>query len=210
MVSLFIRYGANVNDLSAKHYPLEYAFDRSKKDIVEELINAGADIKLCKLTNLLYFAVNRKSYDGVKLLLDYGAKVDERVMQLVESNYDNAIIKKLITDAVQVQSRKRLRDPSPEVIQKRPSFATEKDINETISNSPFLTKEDKKIIILFFSKYGFPKTTPQRRMKLCEIVTPEGREKFFLTLRFEDLTYQTTRKIVKHNEPKKVIDLTHL
>ena len=47
-------------------------------------------------------------------------------------------------------------------------------------------------------------------MKLCEIVTPEGREKFFLILRFEDLTYQIIRKIAKNIETKKVIDLTHL
>lgn len=217
IVNLFIQYGANVNNIlfctdfnktPHKYYPVMYAIHKLNKDTVEALINAGANIP--ESSKALYYTVKRKSYDITKILLDYGAKVDESVMQLVESNYDNAIIKKLITDAVQVQSRKRLREPSLEVIQKRPSFATEKDIKETISNSPFLTEEDKKIIILFFSKYGFPKTTPERRMKLCEIVTPQGIENFFLILRFEDMTYQQTHKFVKNIETKKVIDLTHL
>jgi hypothetical protein len=40
-------------------------------------------------------------------------------------------------------------------------------------------------------------------MKLREIITPEGKEKFFLTLRFDDVSYQITKKITKNNEDNK-------
>jgi hypothetical protein len=208
-IEALIDAGADISKIpSAIYYSIKAASYDCTKLFLEKGFNPNYIGK--NEFSALYYAVKNKFETGVRLLLEYGTKVDENAMQLVESNYDNAMIKKLITDAVQVQSRKRLREPSLEVIQKRPSFATDKDIDETISNSPFLTKEDKKIIILFFSKYGFPKTTPERRMKLCEIVTPEGREKFFLILRFEDTTYQITKKIAKNIETKKVIDLTHL
>ena len=208
-IEALIDAGANISKMpSAIYYSIKAASYDCTKLFLEKGYNPNYIGK--NEFSALYYAVKNKFENGVRLLLEYGTKVDENAMQLVESNYDNAIIKKLITDAVQVQSRKRLREPSLEVIQKRPSFATEKDIEETISNSPFLTEEDKKIIILFFSIYSFPKTTPERRMKLCEIITPEGIEKFFLILRFEAMTYQIIRKIEKNIETKKVIDLTHL
>jgi meiotically up-regulated gene 157 (Mug157) protein len=133
MVNLFIQYGANVNcilpctdvnNVSYKYYPITYSINKLNKDTTEALINAGANIPVSY--KALHYVVKKKSYDITKLLLDNDIKIDESVMQLVETNYDNTIIKKLITDAVQVQSRKRLREPSPEVIQNHLSITTQK------------------------------------------------------------------------------------
>jgi ankyrin repeat protein len=209
-IEALIDAGANISKIPfALYYSIKATSYSCTKFFLEKGFNPNYIEK--NKFSALYYAVNNKFEIGVRLLLEYSAKVDESVMQLVESNYDNVIIKKLITDSVQVQSRKRLREPSPEVIKKRPSISTQKDIDTLFADAPLLSDEDKDVIVKFFTTpCVYPRTTPQRRMKLREIVTPQGIENFFLILRFEDMTYQQTHKFVKNIETKKVIDLTHL
>ena len=224
IVNLLIQYGADVNNIVTNFLPIYLAVSKLNKGTVEALIDAGADISkipsaiyyvvkaasydFTKLFlekgispnyvgknkfSVLYYAVKNKFETGVSLLLDYGAKVDESVMQLVETDFDNVIIKKLITNAVQVQSRKRLREPSPEINQ--PNIISPINIAKLFADAPLLTEEDKDVIIKFFTTpCVYPRTTPQRRMKLNEIDTPSGREESYLILCYKDMVYLTTKR----------------
>ena len=174
---------------SAIHYAIKYSSYDCTKLFLEKGLSSNYIGK--NEFSILYYAVKNKFETGVSLLLDYGAKVDESVMQLVETDFDNDIIKKLITNAVQVQSRKRLREPSSEINQPI-------NIAELFANAPLLTEEDKDVIIKFFTTPCVcPRITPQRRMKLNEINTPSGREESFLILYYKDMVYLTTKRFKK-------------
>jgi hypothetical protein len=78
-LNLAIKKGANVNALNENsHTPLIRAVINGQKEIVEILLNAGADINYeesLSQGNSLFFAVSKKMMEIAEILLSHGAKI---------------------------------------------------------------------------------------------------------------------------------------
>ncbi len=83
VVRVLIRKGADVDSMSSKkNTPLGIAISKSNKEIVEMLIDAGADVNLKVMEyrfSLLYLAVLHRNLEIVKLLVDAGVNVNETI-----------------------------------------------------------------------------------------------------------------------------------
>ncbi|ATZ81158.1 ankyrin repeat domain-containing protein [Bodo saltans virus] len=85
LIKLLIEYGININEKYFDYYPIEYAIKYCNADIIEELINLGANINFSMIKpqvftygsnqDLLTLAVKYDNNSCVKLLVDKEIKV---------------------------------------------------------------------------------------------------------------------------------------